>query len=88
MPKRKINLTPEIDRYVASRVESGQHANPSEGLRAGPRQLERTEQKGKMKIEALRAAVLAGEESGLAEGDVVSEVRDRILRRALNPGTV
>ena len=34
------------------------------------------------KLEAIRAAVLAGEQSGIAEGEVIGEVRTRIRRRA------
>ena len=37
-------------------------------------------------LEALRAAVLAGEESGIAEGDVFGEIRDRVRARALATG--
>ncbi|MDR3773816.1 MAG: type II toxin-antitoxin system ParD family antitoxin [Terracidiphilus sp.] len=88
MPTRNINLTPEMDQYVASRIESGQYANASEVLRAGLRVLERSELEDQVKLEALRAAVLAGEESGVAEGDVIGEVRERIRRRALVMGTV
>ena len=39
-------------------------------------------------LKALRTAVLAGEESGVAEGDVIGEVRERIRRRALTTGTM
>ena len=88
MPTRNINLTPEMDRYVAARIESGQYANASEVLRAGLRQLERSEREDQVKFEALRAAVLAGEESGVAEGDVMGEVRERVRRRALVMGAV
>jgi antitoxin ParD1/3/4 len=88
MPTRNINLTPELDRYVSTRIESGQYANASEVLRAGLRELERSEREDQVKLEALRAAVLAGEESGVAEGDVMGEVRERIRRRALVTGLV
>jgi len=86
MPTRNINLTPEMDRYVAERIESGQYANASEVLRAGLRALQGSEREEQVKLEALRAAVSAGEESGVAEGDVMSEVRERIRRRALVMG--
>jgi antitoxin ParD1/3/4 len=88
MPTRNINLTPELDRYVATKIETGQYANASEVLRAGLRVLERSEREDQIKLEALRAAVLAGEESGVAEGDVMSEVRERVRRRALVMGVV
>jgi antitoxin ParD1/3/4 len=88
MPTRNINLTPEMDRFVATKIESGQYANASEVLRAGLRELERSEREDRVKLEALRAAVLAGEESGVADGDVIGEVRERIRRRALVTGMV
>jgi antitoxin ParD1/3/4 len=77
-----------MDRYVAAKIECGQYANASEVLRAGLRVLERSEREDHVKLEALRAAVLAGEESGVAEGDVMGEVRERIRRRALVMGVV
>jgi antitoxin ParD1/3/4 len=88
MPTRNINLTPKMDRYVATKIKSGQYANASEVLRAGLRVLERSEREDQLKLEALRAAVLAGEESGVAEGDVMGEIRERMRRRALVMGTV
>jgi hypothetical protein len=39
-------------------------------------------------LDALRTAVLAGEESGLAEGDVIDEVREHIRGRALAIGAM
>lgn len=88
MPTRNINLTPEMDRFVASKIENGRYANASEVLRAGLRVLEHSEKEDQIKLDALRAAVLAGEESGVAEGDVIGDVRERIRRRALVMGTV
>ncbi|MGA2049636.1 MAG: type II toxin-antitoxin system ParD family antitoxin [Terracidiphilus sp.] len=88
MPTRNINLTPELDLYVATRIESGQYANASEVMRAGLRALEWSEREDHVKLEALKTAVLTGEESGVAEGDVMGEVRERIRRRALVMGAV
>jgi len=73
---------------VAAKIECGQYANASEVLRAGLRVLERSEREDRIRLEALRAAVLSGEESGVAEGDVMGEVRERIRRRALVMGAV
>lgn len=86
MPTRNINLTPKMDRFVSTKIKTGQYANASEVLRAGLRALEQDEQEDKAKLEALRAAVLAGEQSGVAEGDVMAEIRERIRRRALVTG--
>jgi antitoxin ParD1/3/4 len=83
MPTRNINLTPQLDKFVDSRIKRGLYANASEVLRAGLRALERAEKEDKAKLEALRSAVFAGEQSGIAEGDVFGEIRERIQRRAL-----
>ena len=82
MPTRNINLTPELDQLIDAKIQSGQFANASEVLRAGLRALEQDDQEDQAKLEALRAAVQAGDESGLAEGDVIGRIRERIRRRA------
>jgi antitoxin ParD1/3/4 len=82
MPTRNINLTPEMDQLVDAKIKSGQYANASEVLRAGLRALERDEREDLAKLEALRIAVRAGIESGVAEGDVIGRIRERILRRS------
>jgi len=45
--------------------------------------MEWSEKENLVKLEALRAAVLAGEESGVAGGDAMGEIRQRVRRRAL-----
>jgi antitoxin ParD1/3/4 len=75
MPTRNVNLTPELEDFVASSVESGRFENASEVVRAALRSLERDEQLHQAKIEALRAAIDEGDSSGLAKGDVFAQVR-------------
>lgn len=86
MPTRNINLTPKMDRYVDAKIRSGYFANASEVIRAGLRALEQGEKEDRARLEAIREAVVAGEESGIADGDVVKEVRERMRRRALATG--
>jgi antitoxin ParD1/3/4 len=86
MPTRNINLTDQMDSYVDAKIQSGEYANASEVLRAGLRALEQAEREDLARLEALRSAVSAGEASGIAEGDVLGEVRERIRRRALVTG--
>ena len=86
MPTRNINLTPQMDKFVESKIRKGEYANASEVLRAGLRALEKSEREDAVKLQALREAIAAGEASGIAEGDVVEEVRERIRRRALVTG--
>ncbi len=74
MPTRNVNLTDELDRFVAKKVKTG-YENASEVVRAGLRTLEREEQQYEAKIAALRAAIDAGDASGIAEGNVFGRVR-------------
>ena len=78
MPTRNVNLTDELDRFVAKKVKTGRYENASEVVRAGLRTLEREEQQYEAKLSALRAAIDAGDASGVAEGDVVARVRETL----------
>ena len=82
MPTRNINLTEQLDRFVDKRIRGGQYANASEVVRAGLRALEQDEKEDKVKLEILNAALAAGEESGVYEGNVFAEMEERITRRA------
>jgi len=67
MPTRNVNLTDELDRFVARKVKNGRYENASEVVRAGLRTLEREERQYEAKLAALR--------SGIAEGNVFGRVR-------------
>jgi len=75
MPTRNVNLTDELDRFVAKKVKTGRYENASEVVRAGLRTLEREEQRYEAKLAALRSAIDEGDKSGIAEGDVFARVR-------------
>jgi len=75
MPARNINLTPGLDRFVATKIKSGRYENASEVVRAGLRTLEREEQEHAAKLAALRNAIDEGDASGVAEGNVFSRIR-------------
>jgi antitoxin ParD1/3/4 len=76
MPARNVNLTAELDRFVATKVKSGRYENASEVVRAGLRTLEREEQQYEAKLAALRAAIDEGDASGIAEGNVFGRFRE------------
>jgi antitoxin ParD1/3/4 len=78
MPTRNVNLTQELDSFVLARVESGRFENASEVVRAALRTLEREERLYEAKLEALRTAIDEGDASGVAEGDVFSQVREAL----------
>lgn len=77
MPTRDVNLTEELDRFVASRVEGGLYANASEVMRAALRLLEREEREYEEKMTALRAAIAEGDASGDAEEGVFERIRQK-----------
>ena len=82
MPRRNVNLTEELDRFVLEKVESGLYENASEVVRAGLRTLEREERQYEAKLAALRAAIDAGDASGIAQGNVFHRVRETLDLRA------
>jgi len=75
MPTRNVNLTDELDRFVATSVESGRYENASEVVRAALRALDEREQERQAKLANLRAALEEGERSGIAEGWSFEAVR-------------
>lgn len=78
MPTRNINLTAELDRFIASKVKSGRYENASEVVRAGLRNLEREEREHELKLLALRTAIDEGDASGIARGDTFARVRKKL----------
>jgi antitoxin ParD1/3/4 len=78
MPTRNINLTAELDRFVATKVKSGRYENASEVVRAGLRNLEREERQYELKLAALGAAIDEGDASGVAQGNVFRRVRKNL----------
>lgn len=77
MPTRNVNLTEELDRFVASRIESGQYANASEVMRSALRLLEREEREYEAKMAALKEAIAEGDASGDAEPGVFERIREK-----------
>src|SRR6266849_10719683 len=75
MPTRNVNLTNELDRFVAKKVKSGRYENASEVVRAGLRTLEREEQQYEAKLAVLQAAIDEGDASGVAKGNVFGRAR-------------
>lgn len=77
MPTRNVSLSPEMDRLIASKVETGRYANASEVMRAALRLLERDEREHEEKLVALRAAIERGIASGIAEPGVFGRIRKK-----------
>jgi antitoxin ParD1/3/4 len=83
MPTRNISLTPELDSFIAAKIQNGRYENASEVVRAALRNLEREEQEYEAKFAAVLKAIDDGEASGIAEGDVFEQIRQsRRLRHS------
>jgi antitoxin ParD1/3/4 len=82
MPTRNVSLTEELDSYVEQAIQSGHYDNASEVIRAAIRALRQSELEDQARVEALRTAIQQGFDSGVYEGDVISEMRALIRQRA------
>jgi antitoxin ParD1/3/4 len=78
VPTRNVNLTEELDRFVAKKVKTGRYENASEVVRAALRTLEREEQENEAKLAVLRAAIDEGDASGIAEDGVFERVLETL----------
>jgi antitoxin ParD1/3/4 len=81
MPTRNVNLTPELERFVLAKVDSGRYENASEVVRAALRTLEREERHHEAKLAVLRHAIDEGDASGIAEDGAFSRVRKKLKLR-------
>jgi len=70
-----ITLTSEMDEFVEAHLQSGQYADASEVISAGLRALEREETEEAAKLQAIRAALIEGEQSGIAPDGVFDRAR-------------
>jgi hypothetical protein len=75
MPTHKVNRTPELDSFTASKVEAELCSTASKVMRSDPRLLEGDERECEEKLTMLRSAIDRGMASGIAEPGVFSRVR-------------
>jgi antitoxin ParD1/3/4 len=69
MPTRNVNLTGELDRFVAASIESGRYANASEVVRSALRLLEQEERENEEKLAALHKAIQEGDAGAFIDGE-------------------
>jgi len=65
MPTRNVNLTDELESFVAYMVKTGRYENASEVVRDGLRMLERAE---RQHLATIRAAINQAKARGTADG--------------------
>ena len=69
-----VSLTPELEELVRRKVESGYYGDASEVIRDALRLLAAQDELAQLKLQRLRAALLAGDHSGLAEDFSMAEL--------------
>jgi antitoxin ParD1/3/4 len=65
MPTRNVNLTDELESFVAYMVKTGRYENASEVVRDGLRMLERAE---RQHLATIRAAINQAKARGTSDG--------------------
>lgn len=84
MPTRNVSLTPELDRFITTKVKTGLYANASEVMRAALRLLEHDERENEERLVALRAALDKGLASGIAQPGTMDRIRKKYGLTARN----
>ena len=79
-----VKLGKHFDTLIAQLTESGRFRSASEAMRAGLRLLEEEETEYQTKLEALRQALIEGEESGesnLSYDEIIAEAKAELHAR-------
>ncbi|MGY9054453.1 MAG: type II toxin-antitoxin system ParD family antitoxin [Alphaproteobacteria bacterium] len=79
--KKSITVTDQQADWIKSRVVSGHYGNESEVVRELIRERQLREQEGADEIEAIRAALIEGENSGVGSRSLDELWRDARLNR-------
>ena len=86
MPKTSISISDHFDGFISSQIANGRYDTASEVIRAALRLLEAQEMEFQTKQKALRAALIAGENSGdsdLQVEDIIALAKqNRAAKRA------
>jgi antitoxin ParD1/3/4 len=86
----QVSLTPKLEELVRRKVESGLYGDASEVIREALRLMAAQDERDRLKLERLRAALIAGEQSGLAGGfsidELMAELDDEARADALLDG--
>ena len=73
-----LNLTEDLEHYVAQKVEAGTYNSADDFVLAGLRSLKKSEEEHEAKVLALQAALQEGIDSGTAEGDIFAQLREEL----------
>ena len=80
MVKKSISITDKQDSWIKAQIESGHFGNKSEVVRELIRERQLREQETPAEIEAIRKALIEGEESGFSDR-TVDEIWEQARKR-------
>lgn len=77
-----ISLSPELEKLIDERVQSGMYASPNEVIREGLRLLAEQEELRKIRLQNLKAGIAQGIESldqgeGIAAEELFAELKEK-----------
>jgi antitoxin ParD1/3/4 len=81
MVKKSITITDQQEQWIQAQLATGHYASDSEVLR----DLIRREQKRDVEVQAIRAALMEGEASGISSLSA-DDIREDVLRRLREDG--
>ncbi len=70
MVKKSISVTDQQDRWIKAQIKTGHYGNESEVVRELIRERQLRDRETPAEIEAIRAALIEGEESGFSDRSV------------------
>jgi len=80
MVKKSISVTDQQDSWIKAQIKTGHYGNESEVVRELIRERQLRDQETPAEIEAIRAALIVGEESGFSDRSV-DEIWEDARRR-------
>ena len=86
-----VSLTPELEQFIHSQVESGKYTSALEVIRAGLKLLDERERIYKGRFEELRQEIIVGiaaaERGEVVDGEIVfRELRQKLQQRQTQTG--
>ncbi len=84
MIKKSISVTDQRDQWIKAQIQSGHYGNESEVVRELIRERQIREQESQVDIEAIRAALIEGAQSGLSKRTPDAIIKAVIERKRKN----
>ena len=86
MVKKSISVTDQQDSWIKAQIKTGHYGNESEVVRELIRERQLREQETSAEIEAIRAALIEGEQSGFSDRSI-DEIWEEARQRHRAKGT-